>query len=510
MPEPTPLPQRLAYLTEILIAFAASPIPSHLLQTLADYAYLAMPYDFFAIGLVDPDEAGYLVHALGGTRPVAPLPARPVPLPDGLIGQVMADGKLQRTTDVLAVVTPTALETACAAAGLPHALVVPLRQADRKIGALFFAAAPPYTADDAQIGLLLGSALSAHFEMSRLYQILADERSTLTAVLESAQDGLLVVNPNGRILLANPAAQQMFALDNTCIGRPLFAVLPDHSLLALFEQDELADVELTLADGRIVHAHRHAVVSGFGEHVGWAVVLHDVTLQQQLAQMKNEFVHTVSHDLKNPIGTVLLAAELLPAAGPLNVQQADLQQRITRTAHYMNALVTDLLDLGKLDAGLGLEPAPLDLAALLHEVLDALQPKAAAKSITLDTHLPDACKLIADAKRLRQLFLNLVGNAVKYTPAGGGVTVTLRARDGAVAVDVTDTGIGIPAADLPHIFDKFYRVRGAASADVEGTGLGLAIAQSIAEAHNGRIAVRSREGEGSTFTVTLPAAVGSG
>jgi signal transduction histidine kinase len=174
----------------------------------------------------------------------------------------------------------------------------------------------------------------------------------------------------------------------------------------------------------------------------------------------------------------------------------------------MTELVTDLLDLGKIEAGLEGAGEPLDLLPVIADVVKALAAAAEDKRIAVVVDTPPAAVVRGVRARLQQVLTNLIGNAIMYTPDGGRVRVAVEARDPAdpVRIRVTDNGIGIPARDLPHVFDKFYRVANEATAGISGTGLGLAITRSIVEAHAGRIGVESVEGTGSTFWVELPGA----
>jgi signal transduction histidine kinase len=175
----------------------------------------------------------------------------------------------------------------------------------------------------------------------------------------------------------------------------------------------------------------------------------------------------------------------------------------------MSELVTDLLDLGKIEAGLDAVREEADLVALIREASRIVAPHAEAKTITLDVEMPPAAGAFAARTRIRQAFVNLLDNAVKYTPAGGTVMLRVAFSAGSDGKDtlttrISDTGIGIPARDLPHIFDRFFRVQSDATTGTSGTGLGLAITKSIVEAHGGRIRVESLEGAGTTFVVELP------
>ena len=385
------------------------------------------------------------------------------------------------------------------------------------LGALVFAARgrSVYGPDDVQVASLVAAGLGAGFETSRIYQSLSDERSTLAAVLGSTQDAVVMVNPDGIVLLANPAVRSMLGLEPEALGgAPLPAPLAEGPLRPLLEAGKPATTELGLPDGRTALASVVPVRTAYGEAVGVAAILRDITLLKELEGMKNTFVNTVSHDLKNPLGAIVLTAELMLRSGPTDARYAPRCESILRVARSMNDLISDLLDLGKIESGLEAPREAVDLVPLVHDVATSLQVQAEAKNIALAVETPERVPVLATPGRLTQALSNLAGN-VKYTPAGGrariAVTVTAGgAPEGAAASvvtdSVTDTGLGIPAADLPYVFDKFYRVKSKATRDIEGTGLGLAITRSVIEAHGGRIWVESEEGKGSTFTFTLPAA----
>jgi signal transduction histidine kinase len=253
-----------------------------------------------------------------------------------------------------------------------------------------------------------------------------------------------------------------------------------------------------------------SVVTPYGEPVGLAAILRDITLLKHLEQMKNDFVSTVSHDLKSPISVIDGTAELISWK---TKDDPGLQRRIQRIrdeARYMAELVRDLLDLGKIEAGLGPPRERIDAVRLVEDAVRKIEPSAEAKAVSVETRLPAEAWAMAAASQLTQVMLNLVGNAVKYTRAGGGVTVSVENRhagdpaESMVIIRVADTGVGIGARHLPHVFDKFYRVPNASTEDIPGTGLGLAISKSIVESHGGRIAVESTEGVGSVFIVEIP------
>jgi signal transduction histidine kinase len=208
--------------------------------------------------------------------------------------------------------------------------------------------------------------------------------------------------------------------------------------------------------------------------------------------------------MKNPLSIINMSVDLMGVFGSLNGQQQELQDRIRNTTAYMDELVSDLLDLGKIEAGIDQQLEPLDLVTLVRSVVDDLKANAIDKQQQVKLDVPPQATLLGDPSQLRQVLLNLVGNAIKYTPEGGEIAVSVQIETNKVEVQVKDTGFGIPQADLPFIFDKFYRVGNEQTKDIKGTGLGLAISRSIVEAHGGRISVSSVPDKGSTFTFFLP------
>jgi two-component system phosphate regulon sensor histidine kinase PhoR len=506
-------PERLARVSEILIELFRSPVPTHFFQTLGDRAGAVVPSDYLGVCLLDPEKGGYLVHTLVGLDGATP-GQRAFSVDEGLPGRAIGTGKPYLIEGLVAEDGVNDLEGVLADAGLRAVLVVPIRRGLEVLGALLFAARPPivYGDDDLQVSQLLAAGLSAALETSLAYQAAADERSTLGAVLGSTPDAVIMLNQAGLVLLAHAAVRPMLGLaPETITGRSLLEAVDYPPLRELFQAEREGTFELLLPDGRIAQASLVRVTTPFGEPVGVAAILRDITVLKNLEQMKNDFVNTVSHDLKSPITVIAGMADLLRMAGPGDPNYAARCQDIRDAAQHMADLVTDLLDIGKIEAGLDSAREPVDLASLIGEALRMVRPRAETKNIELHADLSGEPTILAVGSRVRQALINLVDNGVKYTPTGGRVTVTLAAPgDGAefVTVSVTDTGLGIPARDLPHIFDKFYRVKSKATREIAGTGLGLAITRTIVEACGGRIRVKSVEGAGTTFTLELPLAPG--
>ncbi|MFL5634940.1 MAG: PAS domain S-box protein [Gemmatimonadaceae bacterium] len=227
---------------------------------------------------------------------------------------------------------------------------------------------------------------------------------------------------------------------------------------------------------------------------------------QQATKARDDVLAVVAHDLRNPLNTVSMAVSLmLESTPPERVQERRQVEIVRRAADRMNRMIQDLLDVKRMESGrLTIELKPEEPGSLVNDTVDMLRPLAAGTGIMLDTALDDDLPcVVADAARIQQVLSNLVGNAVKFTPLNGRITVSAERIDGEVRFGVIDTGPGIPAEQVPHIFGRFWQAR---ASDRRGIGLGLAIAKGIVEAHNGRIWVESHVGLGSTFYFTLPSA----
>lgn len=224
--------------------------------------------------------------------------------------------------------------------------------------------------------------------------------------------------------------------------------------------------------------------------------------------MKSDFVATVSHDLRSPLTLMRGYATMLDMAGPLNEQQQSYAAKIIQGVENMSRLVNDLLDLGRIEVGVGLEVENVPVMDVIERVINPLQHQAEQKNITLNVEIPkDLPNVIeADNALLYQAVYNLVENAIKYTPAGGRVAVSLRLAMDALIFRVADSGIGIPSDEMPRLFEKFYRSSQREARAQQGTGLGLAIVHSIAERHGGRVWVESEVGKGSIFYLQIPQA----
>jgi signal transduction histidine kinase/CheY-like chemotaxis protein len=388
----------------------------------------------------------------------------------------------------------------------PSAAAVPLFWEAGVSGVLAVHAPRPNAFQESDRVLLetLAAQVASAMERIRLFETVEQEQRRLAAVLSAAAGAMLVLECDGRLRLANPAARELFAGDELRAGQPLPAGRGYDGLITLLRPTGQAQgprqAQIEWPDGRIFTVLVSPVEEG-----GLVTVLHDVSYFKDLERVKNEFIATASHDLKSPITAMLGYGDLLAKAGPLNERQAAFADRMHKAAVQMRDLVSNLLELARIDLDVALRPEPCEMLDLLTGATDEFRPHAEAKGQALALLPPDMpLRINGDPTRLRQALRNLIGNAVKYTPSGGQITLTAEAEEGFVCVHVQDNGPGIAAADLPHLFEKFYRAHATEAGELEGSGLGLAIVKAIVEQHGGEVSVTSAPGQGSCFSFTLP------
>ena len=337
------------------------------------------------------------------------------------------------------------------------------------------------------------------------------ERGKLTAVLNTMADGVVVIDGNGTIVLVNPAAEEILNLaDGDMPGRRFTEIIRDYNLQQLVarctERREVQHGEVEIPQWR---RYLSVITTPLEEHGNSSVLLtmHDLTRIRQVETTRKEFVSNVSHELRGPLAAVKILAESL-ASGALKEKKRakDFLRRINSEIDRMTAMVNELMELSRLESEqASLQLVPLDLHPLIAELDEEHRERSNKRKIAFDVSLPEHLPLVrGDEDKLRQVFDNLLNNAVKFTPADGRITLSAQQENGMVSLHVADTGVGIPRKHLPHIFERFYKVD--RSRNSKGFGLGLAIVKHIVQAHGGEIHAESLEGQGTTFTVILPAA----
>lgn len=336
------------------------------------------------------------------------------------------------------------------------------------------------------------------------------ERDAYAAALAALPDGIIVLDRDGAARLVNSAAQRLLGAEDVAAGTRLDDLLADAELRALAKRALDGEAAEAVSERASAEALR-VVAAPLGIKAGGALLLlHDETAARRLEQTRQAFVANASHELLTPVGTVMALVEALASGGIDKRKTAKrFLKQLRREAERLAVLARDLLDLAQIESGeFRLDLAPVDADALAGEVVDRMARRAKKAHLRLERQGAATPALArADAARLEQVLVNLVENAIKYTPSGGAVTLHVAAEPGLVVFRVTDTGVGIAAADLPRVFERFYKARTTpANSKRPGTGLGLAIARHLIEAMGGRLWVESAPGAGATFSVAVPRA----
>jgi two-component system phosphate regulon sensor histidine kinase PhoR len=376
-------------------------------------------------------------------------------------------------------------------------------------GALAVAFSQPQAFEVGMLDLLSGFANQASLAITnaRLLEGTEYERERLAAILEAIPEGVLVVDSEDRIQYANPAAEGMLGARFSPAGGTLSATVPQPELAAFLMESAIQPrrLEFSGAEGRRLQGVARSVRSADGAGVWQVCVLQDVTAFRQLDELKSEFVHTVSHDLRRPLTMMEGLVHMIEMLGPLNPAQQEYARRIRLSAQQMNRLVEDLLDLGRLESGAEIHLAPVALAPLVERAIADLKPEAAAGGIKITARMPkDFPEIPADAALLERALGNLIENAVRFNRPGGTVEVGAELTEDSAVVWVKDSGIGIAPADQPRIFEKFFRAVPRDDPEHPAWGLGLAIVKSVAEWHRGNAWCESKLGQGSTFYLQIP------
>jgi two-component system phosphate regulon sensor histidine kinase PhoR len=358
-----------------------------------------------------------------------------------------------------------------------------------------------------EVGELAQAFNEMSLELKGLVDTISGDRARLATILDNMTDGVIMTDIEGNILLANKAARKLFNIRDE-IERPLIEVVRD------YEMDEVLKLCLKTTETQAIQYEsgesksfiRAIAIPLYEDKLaGVLLLLQDLTELRNLQTTRRELIGNISHEFRTPLASIKAMAETL-RDGAIDDKEAaaDFLVRIDDEVERLTQIVAELTELSRIETGqteLKLEPVNLNL--LVDEVITQLSPQTERQQLTvekrLDVNLP---AVQVDRERIRQTIVNLVHNAIKFTDPGGKITVATQARDNSTTVDISDTGIGIAKSDLPHVFERFYKGDRARSGG--GTGMGLAIAKHVVEAHGGSIRVQSKEGRGSTFSLSLP------
>jgi two-component system phosphate regulon sensor histidine kinase PhoR len=404
-------------------------------------------------------------------------------------------------------------------------IVVPLYASSSVIGVIscFSKTSDAFDDDAARILLTLSSEAALALEKASLYKTTLEDKTKIETIINSLTDGLIVIDQQSRLVLANPFISRLIGIEVDDYDAPLPLMLEKSRYDIEFKEVSFSDaLEKVLIGGEnlknelliatvppIIFQVFWVPLKDLEGKIGGAVILlHDITDFVELDRMKSDFISIVSHELKTPLTSIkgfvrLLAAERV---GPVTEKQRHYLEIVQKQTESLTLLINDLLDLSKIEAGIiEVRHEPVLLSELVRGVIMQLDNMAQEKGTVLKIEIPKDLPLVSgDTDRLNQVFMNLIHNAIKFTPQGGEITIKATSMGEDCLVKVMDTGIGISSQDLSKIFNKFYQVDSSSTRQQSGTGLGLPISRQLVSAHGGEMWVNSTKGKGTTFSFTLP------
>ena len=361
-------------------------------------------------------------------------------------------------------------------------------------------------------------AVSMRYEkLDTSFREMGEEKKQTEDVVHSMAEGVIMVNKKGEIMLMKPAAERLLGVKKEDkIGRSVLSDLKEEQLVSFVQEasegGKSKEVVIQSQNDhvrKVLLASNAVIESEDGKTVGFVSVISDVTKQKELEALKNEFLANVSHDLRTPITCIRGSLQLLcdTSVNQLTPNQEKFAKLALNNVERLSRLINDLLDLSKLESNkFTIKPIPFRIDDLVQSLVNEFGAWSKTKGITIQTKIEKPLEIEADQDRISQVLTNLIGNALKFTPSGG--TVTVEGKRSAdllkVEVGVRDTGPGIAKNDFQKLFEKFSRIESQAMQGVSGTGLGLTIAKEIVELHGGRIWIESEEGKGSYFAFELP------
>lgn len=368
--------------------------------------------------------------------------------------------------------------------------------------------------DDLRLLSLFVNQAAIALENSNLYRLITEDQRRTEAMLYSINDGVIAVNNDAKIILVNSAAESILNLPpfHRINGRHVKEVIRQPDLCNLFlkslntrqEMDE--EIQMGPPDRKTMEIATSLIETSPGEQIGIVAVIRDVTALRDLEQAKSDFVSTVSHELRTPLTSIKAYVATLRRKDVEFDEDTreEFLKVVEEEADRLTRLIADILDVSKIESGrLELKKRDFDMVKLVRIVTDKLQSQTSNHLIKLEAP-PSMTPIYGDPDKIEQVLMNLVDNAVKYSPAGGDITVALEPHRRHLELSVSDQGVGIPEDHLVDVFEKFHRVDNRATREIYGTGLGLYVSKSIAEAHGGTIWAESELDQGSIFHFTLP------
>lgn len=469
------------------------------------------------ISLIDEDAQEVVLRAQSGwIHDFVTSPMR-IPLGQGMSGQVI------RTNDMIVHNNLDGTEEYAVPSfkeeHFRSIAMAPMRARGKIIGILSIMSQKPHQFNEEIINVLraVADTVGVSIDNARLYENTVEQEKRLSAVLESSADGIIAVDMSGRITVMNQTAHNMLDVKTTdVVGkrlnesgitptvRDLFA-----STMTTHSEERNRVFQISLENEKVLAALVSPVLvnsqvdqkTGIG---GWVIVLQDVTHLRKAEIARAQFIQAAAHDMRNPLTVTQSSLNLLKE---IVQEKSDEISQIFDIAlngvDRLQALIDDLLHLEHIESGYGFNRTEIDLGELLYEVSAEIKPLMEHKTLKFSQEIEKGLKpMLLDRRWINRALHNYLENATKYTQQGGSVTLRAFIKKKMLHLEVSDTGPGVPMSAQPHLFERFYRVKG--TENIHGTGLGLAIVKSVAEAHQGSVYVVSREGQGSTFGMALP------
>jgi PAS domain S-box-containing protein len=487
------------------------------LETALDAVLKIIPLDSAGISLVDDAAQELVLRAQRGWRYDFVTHPMRIPLGQGMSGIVVGSDEVLVTGDVTDDARLAVREFTYE--GVQAMAMAPMHARGRVMGILSVMNHTPYqfSPDEIDVLRIIADQVGVALENAQLYERTKEQSSRLSAVLDSSGDAIIATDSRGLINLFNTTAETLFDLrEENLVGRPLReAPLPPKLCEGLrraigHETSGSTVFEVRLENGRFLSVivspvYAQPALSSDQAAEGWVIVVQDITHLRQAEQTRVNFIQAAAHDLRNPLSVTLNSMKML--ARELSGQSEFYQEVIEagiRGLDRMQDLIDSLLNLEHIQSGVGIRSDPLDPREWIERGIVDVQHLLQQRNQRLNLDVPDSLPtILGDMRWLSRALVNLLGNANKYTPPSGEITLRAYTRDDALFIEVQDNGPGIPPEAQTRLFERFYRVPGS-DPQAKGSGLGLAIVKSVAEQHGGRVFVQSKVGQGSLFGIVLP------
>lgn len=355
-----------------------------------------------------------------------------------------------------------------------------------------------------ELAPLLGRINRQHLQIDKQMDELQRQQTEFSQITSSMREGLVLLDEKEHVLSINPAAEKLFGTDESCVGQDFLTIDRSHDMsLAIERAMDEGHSEARVERGGRIWQFDVSRIGASGAAVGAVLLAFDITERETAEQTRREFTANVSHELKTPLTSISGFAELMKEGLVPPEKIPEFSGDIYKESLRLIGLVNDIIQLSRLDENsTQFQRAPVDLYDLCAQSLERLSPVAARQSVTLAL-TGEHAEIMGVEQLLKEMIYNLLDNAIKYNVPGGSVTASVRKSAGRTILSVADTGIGIPYAHQPRVFERFYRVDKSHSKEVGGTGLGLSIVRHAAQYHGARLELKSQPGKGTTITVTF-------